>query len=379
AGGEAAWLERVGKLQHKDIARWSETLAFVCLRSPDPQPPLVALRDRSAAAARRAVVEIETLPPSEGLAFLLETEGCDGEDVVRLVEGWRARGLPVEGLIDVLREQVAPARPTPHLSWIHAGLSLLGPVDSEQFFTQCERPRPAQDDTDYVAVPAGTFVMGSPEDEPERLNSEGPQHRVRVGALWLARTAVTNAQYARFAPDHKRRAWAGIPKAELARHPVVAVSWWEACLYCAWLGARLPSEAEWEYACRAGSTTPFSTGTQLSTDEANYDGNYPYTDGAKGEYRERTVPVGSMPPNAWGLHEVHGNVREWCQDTWHDSYEGAPADGSPWESDGSVLRVVRGGSWFFDAGWCRSAVRDRRRAGGRVDYVGFRPARASRP
>jgi formylglycine-generating enzyme required for sulfatase activity len=118
------------------------------------------------------------------------------------------------------------------------------------------------------------------------------------------------------------------------RHPVVGVSWNDAVAYCRWLSDetgkpyRLPSDAEWEYAARAGTETRFHFGATISTAQANYNGNYPHGSGAKGEYRGRTVAAGSLPANPWGLHEVHGNVWEWVQDCWHESYQGAPADGS---------------------------------------------------
>ena len=123
-------------------------------------------------------------------------------------------------------------------------------------------------------------------------------------------------------------------------------------------GFRLPSEAEWEYACRAGSTTPFNTGRTISTDEANYDGDYTYGNGVKGIYRKKTTPVKSFSPNPWGLYDMHGNVWEWCEDRWHDDYEGAPNDGSAWVSGSSAFRVLRGGSWYNLAIHCRSANRD---------------------
>jgi formylglycine-generating enzyme required for sulfatase activity len=133
-----------------------------------------------------------------------------------------------------------------------------------------------------------------------------------------------------------------------------------------------PTEAEWEYACRAGTTTPFFFGDILTKEQANYDGNDPYGKGSKGKYRQETTPVGNYPANDWGLHDMHGNVWEWCRDRWHENYQGAPTDGSAWESGGSELRVLRGGSWLNNAVNCRSANRSWFVPGRRNYSVGFR-------
>ncbi|WP_041235344.1 formylglycine-generating enzyme family protein [Dactylococcopsis salina] len=167
-------------------------------------------------------------------------------------------------------------------------------------------------------------------------------------------------------------------------NPVERVSWHKAKEFCQKLSEqtgktyRLPSEAQWEYACRAGTTTPFYFGETISTDLANYDGNSRYGNGKKGVYRIKTTPVRSFPPNAFGLYDMHGNVWEWCEDVWHENYEGAPNDGSAWLTEGDhYRRVMRGGSWYPNPRYCRCANRD----WGTPDYVnldnGFRVVSSS--
>jgi formylglycine-generating enzyme required for sulfatase activity len=157
-----------------------------------------------------------------------------------------------------------------------------------------------------------------------------------------------------------------------AQNPVDSVSWDDASIFCERLrdrtgrAYRLPTEAEWEYACRSGTTTPFHFGKSITPDLVNYDSNYPYWNAATGQYREQTTPIGSFPGNMWGLHDMHGNVWEWCQDEWHNSYTDKPEfikqDGSiPWEiksSSSNISRVLRGGHWYEDARKCRSAIRN---------------------
>jgi formylglycine-generating enzyme required for sulfatase activity len=238
---------------------------------------------------------------------------------------------------------------------------------------------------EMVALPAGKFLMGSPFEELGRGDSEGPQHEVTFAKRFaLGKYAVTFAQY-----DHYCEV-AGTEKPEdrnwsRGQRPVINVNWRDAMAYCEWLAKetgqpyRLPSEAEWEYACRAGTTTPFSFGATISVVQANYDGNYTYGNGTKGAYRKQTVPVGVLPANPWGLHEMHGNVWEWVEDVWHDSYAGAPVDGSAWTDgegkESSRVRVGRGGSWSDDPRYLRSAGRDWSLPDLRDSYRGFRVAR----
>jgi formylglycine-generating enzyme required for sulfatase activity len=223
---------------------------------------------------------------------------------------------------------------------------------------------------DMVLVPGGGFEMGSPEDEPERGDNEGPQHRVSVPAFFMGRYVVTQAQW---------RVVSSFPQVEQdlnpdparfkgENRPVERVSWYEAVEFCQRLSRhtqrpyRLPSEAEWEYACRAGTTTPFYFGPILTTEVANYDGNYSYNNSPKGDYLRETTPVDHFDiANGFGLCDMHGNVYEWCQDHYHGSYEGAPTDGSAWVDEGAdenKLRILRGGSWRYNPWYCRSAYRN---------------------
>lgn len=228
---------------------------------------------------------------------------------------------------------------------------------------------------EMVLIPGGTFPMGSPTRELERDDDEGPQHQVTVTAFYLGKYPVTQAQWA---------AMMGTNPANFKgmNRPVETISWNEAVEFCRKLSEksgkeyRLPSEAEWEYACRAGTTTPFYFGKTITPKLANYRGTLTYGSASKGEYREQTTEVGSFPPNAFGLYDMHGNVWEWCQDSWHDNYKGAPTDGSAWinESGNNSRRVLRGGSWRSAPWPCRSADRNREDPGDRSSILGFRVA-----
>ena len=234
-----------------------------------------------------------------------------------------------------------------------------------------------------LKIPAGSFRMGSPEDEPERLEREGPQHEVTLGSFFMAQTPITQAQWRAVAGWQKvgRDLEPDPSRFKGANRPVEQVSWFDALEFCRRLSQRtgqrygLPSEAQWEYACRAGSTTPFHCGATLTPELANYDGNYSYGNGPKGTYREQTTELASFPANGGGLHDKHGNVWEWCQDHWHESYNFAPGDDQPWLIPAAAAdepRLLRGGSWNYNPGLCRSAYRNHDRPGFAYSSVGFR-------
>jgi formylglycine-generating enzyme required for sulfatase activity len=243
---------------------------------------------------------------------------------------------------------------------------------------------------EMVAIPGGTFLMGTEDEEIERLvkkfNLDGfrwerPQHRVTVSSFYMGRYPITQSQWKAIAATAKididlETNPSNFKGDEL---PVEQVNWYDAIEFCARLSKltgreyRLPSEAEWEYACRAGTTTPFYFGETITGELANYRASETYAGEAKGEYREETTPVGQFPPNAFGLYDMHGNVWEWCADTWHDNYDGAPTDGSVWTENGNDNRSpLRGGSWYFYPNDCRSAFRSLNLRRDFISLNGFR-------
>lgn len=241
---------------------------------------------------------------------------------------------------------------------------------------------------EMVAIPGGTFLMGSPETESERSDDEGPQHLVTVKPFSMGKYPVTQAQWQAVAalPQVARPLDPDSSSFKGASRPVDEVCWYDAVEFCARLSRftrrdyRLPSEAEWEYACRAGTTSPFHFGETITPGLANYNGNETYGFGPNGKYRQETTPVGNFQlANAFGLYDMHGNVWEWCYDHWHDNYKGAPSDGSAWLSDDeNSCRLLRGGSWYFDPGVCRSAFRTDVVPSRKYSYgIGFRVVCAS--
>ena len=238
-----------------------------------------------------------------------------------------------------------------------------------------------------VVVPAGSFMMGSPDSEWGRFQNEGPPRQATipepfaVGVYevtfeeWDA--CVNGGGCNGYQPGGEGWGRGG--------RPVINVSWDDARAYVNWLsqrtgkGYRLLSESEWEYVARAGTTEPFHTGATISADQANYDSSYTYGSGQKGRYRGRTVQVGTFSPNAFGLHEVHGNVWEWTQDCWNEDYTGAPTDSHAPEIEECEQRVLRGGSWG-DVPWLlRSAHRGKNEPGVRGPNIGFRVGRTLTP
>jgi formylglycine-generating enzyme required for sulfatase activity len=260
-----------------------------------------------------------------------------------------------------------------------------------------------------VRIPAGSFQMGSADQELGRKANEGPMHEVTLDEFLIGQTPITQAQWRAVAgwqvrpgerwgrelnPEPSKfqgeeaRLLAG--EANTDRRPVERVSWLEAMEFCSRLSQRtkrnysLPSEAQWEYACRAGTTTQFHFGHLIYSDVANFNGSHASrfdqldAPDPQPQWRNQTTPVGMFPANAWGLHDMHGNVWEWCLDHMHDSYEGAPCDGSAWvdsEAPKELRKINRGGSWYMPQRHCRSAFRSLARPNvpdGPYDDGGFR-------
>ena len=228
---------------------------------------------------------------------------------------------------------------------------------------------------EMIAIPDGTFMMGSPEDEKGGYGYERPQHKVTVQPFFMGKYPITQAQWKAIADREDLKVERDLDlnpayfkdRENSARRPVESVDWDDAVEFCQRLSKqtgteyRLPTEAEWEYACRAGTTTPYYFGENITDKLANYNSNV-------GE----TTSVGQFPPNAFGLYDMHGNVWEWCQDDWHDSYKNAPNDGSAWVSETSSTKVTRGGSWGINPDFCRSATRNTTARDDRSYFIGFR-------
>jgi formylglycine-generating enzyme required for sulfatase activity len=235
---------------------------------------------------------------------------------------------------------------------------------------------------EMVAIPGGTFIMGSPETEVGSSERERPQHQVAVKPFFMGKYPVTQAQWQAVAalPQVNRELDPDPSYFKGSERPVEQISWYDVSEFCDRLTKaterdyRLPSEAEWEYACRAGTTTPFYFGETITSEIANFNGTSLYGSAAKGSFRGETVPVGYFNvANAFGLHDMHGNVWEWCADDWHSSYDNAPLTADVWEEEiVNNAKLLRGGSWYYNPEFCRSARRNIINRDNRNNFIGFR-------
>ncbi len=246
-----------------------------------------------------------------------------------------------------------------------------------------DHSKPSIASMNMVTIPPGQFLMGSPRSELKRDANEGPQIAVTIAAPFeIGRYEVTFDDWDKcingggckgYRPDD--RGWGR------GKRPVINISWNDANSYIRWLNKktglryRLPTEAEWEYVARGGTNAPFSTGNALSSEQANFNGEFPYGAAAKGVYRRKTVPVGSFPANEYGVFDIHGNVYEWVEDCWSPNHENAPKDGRARKDGDCKFRIMRGGSWVTHGYQMRASKRLRYTQDYRYDDYGFRLAR----
>jgi uncharacterized protein (TIGR02996 family) len=290
------------------------------------------------------------------LADWLEEQGDRRAELLRLTLALRARPAGPE----------APAQEVRLQELLASGVRPWAPLRTNSIGMQ------------FALIRPGTFLMGSPDSEAERYSDEGPVHEVEITSpFYLGVHPVTQAQFKKVmgkGPSH----FSGNPQ-----HPVEQVSWDDAVELCQRLSDmaeekrrkrlyRLPTEAEWEHACRAGTTTPFAFGDSLSSAQANFDGARPYGAAPAGPFRQMTTKVGSFAPNAWGLFDLHGNVWEWCADWYDENYYQQSPRQNPQGPQNGQSRVLRGGSWYSGGRNCRAARRLMRAPGYRYYFLGFR-------
>jgi formylglycine-generating enzyme required for sulfatase activity len=266
-------------------------------------------------------------------------------------------------------------------------LILAKPRRAEQANPPARTFRDCPNCPEMVMVPQGEFLMGSPENERGRNKDEGPQHLVTLAQPFAAgKYEVTFAEWDACTAEGGCTHKPGDEGWGRGKRPVINVSWHDALAYVTWLSKktgkpyRLLSEAEWEFAARgvtkSDQSMPFSFGNSINYRQANYDANFTYNSGPQGQYRQKTLDVGSLPRNAFGLHDMHGNVWEWVQDCYRPSYEGAPGDGSAISTGDCSLHILRGGAWNYHPKLLRSAYRYATAPEVRLNNAGFRVARA---
>jgi formylglycine-generating enzyme required for sulfatase activity len=376
----------------------------------DPAEPTAAARERIAALEREAAESRAAAQRAQETAEWKQSlDGQHAAPRARNAELPRGIGRLRRGILLgtavigggvlawVAAQQEETSLPDPALSvQPGSGLSFRDRLVNGQQCPTCP---------EMVVAPNGKFTMGSPKSEPERDSDEEQVSVLIAKPFAVGKFAVMRGEFAAFVEEtgHKtddgcwvwsgskwefqaNKSWRAPGFAQDDRHPVLCVNWNDAKAYAEWLSSktgktyRLLSEAEREYATRAGSTAPFWWGTPITPRQANYNGNLSYAGGgSKGEYRQQTVPVDSFEPNPWGLYNVHGNVWEWIEDCWNESDSGNPGNGSARKTGDCGHRVVRGGSWVDNPGLLRSAFRSGVTTDGRSSYLGFRIGRTLTP
>ena len=297
--------------------------------------------------------------------------------------------IPADWIDDVLRKPPRQTEPPPRQVEPQRRQAEPPPreakgIDPQRLPESGRSFRDCADCPEMVVVPAGSFMMGSPEVEQGRSKDESPQHKVQIPrALAIGKAEITRAQFARFVADSGHKAggcWSDPGFAQTDDHPVVCINWHDADAYTQWLARktgknyRLLSEAEWEYAARAGQQTARYWGEAFNPQGCKYANIADFTKNC-GDGQAHTAPVGSYQANSFGLHDMIGNAAEWTQDCWNDSYSGAPENGDAWSEGNCDLRVLRGGGWSLNPDFARAAYRYRSYAVTRFNYIGLRLAR----
>jgi formylglycine-generating enzyme required for sulfatase activity len=394
SAADAPWPSREVRAAARDLARAEALTALALSPRRELASPTTDLADVShttvAAARSRGFAEVTWIDVSELEATMVLRENA----VRELVQAAARNGLSlatrtlIQQIALVVRLGLTSVR---RLAARAFGRSQPPPLDRRNPGVIWRSRVPGVDPSGWpmmVTLPHGRFQMGSPRSEIGRSDYEQPRHRVAVhDTIAFGLGPVTFAMWDSAIAAGAELALGNDEGWGRGARPVINVSWEDAKSYIGWLNGRLslydlgtafrlPTESEWEYACRAGTHTPFNFGPMISSKDANFDGGQGYGDAPpSGVSRGQTTPVGEFPCNDFDLYDMHGNVWEWCEDLWHDDYSGAPADGSAWLSGGYSRRVLRGGSWYNYPVYCRSAYRGRDLATNRSDFIGFRLAR----
>jgi formylglycine-generating enzyme required for sulfatase activity len=363
---------------------WTETNRLSVGLLENPTPVLQMLFEKEPTLAARCYLDADPEKVDHAAIKKLWTERIERQERVRIIRGIKESLKDDREVIDFIAGVFLTAETDSEvLYYCDDALRRIGSDDAartaETMFDQWPKERRFQTHKQafakdrfwrFAEIADGEYSMGGEEEDDEM-----PIHQVLISPFQLGCYVVTVEQYARFDPGHKK----GLIDDEFGadkHQPVVRVSWFDAYIFSKWANCRLPSEAEWEYACRAGTSTPFNTGENLTTEQANYDGNYPYKNNPKGNYLGKTTPVGTYPSNSWGLFDMHGNVYEWCLDWYGEKYYNTCKENgvveNPLGPESGSYRVIRGGSWLPIALDCRSAGRYGFDPGGRNDDVGFR-------
>ncbi len=376
--------QKIKPLQKINDPLWTEVNRLTIGLLENPTPVLQLLFEADPTLAARCYLDANPEKVNHEVIKKLWTGRIDREERIKIVRGIKESLKDDREVLDFIAGIFLTGETdTEVLYHCDQALRRIGSDDAartaETMFDNWPKERRfqthkqafAQDKFWQVAkIKGGEFKMGGNEDDREK-----PIHPVMISPFQLGRYPVTVEQYHRFDPKHRETRLAD--KSEKEDHqPVVRISWFDAYIFSKWACGRLPTEAQWEYACRAGTATPFNTGDNLTTDQANYNGNFPYKNNPKGQYLEETTAVKSYPPNAWGLYDMHGNVWEWCHD-WYgsDYYDVCKKEGivkNPEGPEKGSYRVLRGGSWYDFAWLCRSAHRSYLSPEYRSRIVGFR-------